>query len=129
MDQPVAGGRKRGDDGIWYGQTEAFLIEEAQACARKSPVAGGQLFDAVCENDFEKVKEILCYDDKSAEKVEYRRWYVNEKSWNHWRALHAAAEAGHTEMAQFLLECGSEINALSNVKYTALHLGECFVMS
>ena len=29
----------------------------------------GQLYDAVYDGDFEKVKEILCWDDKSKEKV------------------------------------------------------------
>ena len=116
--------RVRGEDGIWYSQNRPDEIQECQDLARTTPMNMGQLFDAVHENNFEKVREILCWDDKSAEKVEFRRWYVNEKSWSDWRALHAAAEAGHTEMAQFLLDCGSEINSLSDVKYTALHLGQ-----
>ena len=128
MEQPqqgdIQGGYQIGEDGIFYRLNEPDYIEDCQKNARTSPAKGGQLFDAVCENNFEKVREILCWDDKSAEKVEFRKWYVNEKSWNDWRALHAAAEGGHIEMAQFLLDCGSEINALSEVKYTALHLGQ-----
>ena len=40
-----------------------------------------------------------------------------------WRTLHAAAEAGYIEMVQFLLDCGSEINALTTAKQSALTLG------
>ena len=40
------------------------------------------------------------------------------------RPLHAAAEAGFTEMAKLLLECGAEIDALTNVNNTALQLGK-----
>ena len=115
----------RGDDGVFYSTRRRVSLEAIEKERRKSPVKCGSLFDAVSDNDLEKVKEILCYDDKSPEKVEFRKWYVNEKSWNDWRALHAAADEGNVEMAQFLLDCGSEINALSDVKYTALHLGQC----
>jgi hypothetical protein len=99
-------------------------IEHAQNMARTSPAKCGELYDAVCENEFEKVKEILCWEDKSVEKVEFRKWYVNEKSWNDWRPLHAAAEAGLTEMAELMVQCGADVNSLSNVKFTALHLGK-----
>ena len=62
--------------------------------AKEEPDDCGQLYDAVYDDDFEKVQEILRLNDKSPEMVEYRKWYVNEKSWNDWRPLHAAAEAG-----------------------------------
>ena len=107
-----------------YTTTRPEDIQEAQDLARTSPTKCGQLYDAACENDFEKVKEILCWDDKSAEKVEFRKWYVNEKSWNDWRPLHAAAEAGLTEMAEFMIQCGADVNSLTNVKFTALSLGK-----
>merc|ERR1719510_331901 len=110
------------EHGNVYATARPDDVQEAQDLARTSPAKCGQLYDAVCENDFQKVKEILCWEEKSEEKVEFRKWYVNEKSWNDWRALHAAADEGNVEMAQFLLDCGSEINALSDVKYTALHL-------
>ena len=83
----------------------------------------GVLLEAVRENDIERVKKLLCYDDKSEEKVKFRKWYVNEKAWNDWIALHAAAEQGSIPMTKFLIECGSEINAISDVLYTPLHLG------
>ena len=112
------------EDGKVYATTRPDDIEEAQSLARTSPAKCGQLYDAVCENDFQKVKEILCWEDKSKEKVEFRKWYVNEKSWNDWRPLHAAAEAGLTEMAEFMVQCGADVNTLSNVKFTPLHLGK-----
>ena len=83
----------------------------------------GVLLEAVRENDIEAVKKLLFYDDKSDEKVKFRKWYVNERSWNDWIALHAAAEQGSVSMTQLLIECGSEINASSDVLYTPLHLG------
>ena len=84
----------------------------------------GVLLEAVRENDIEKVKTLLCYNDKSEEKVKFRKWYVNERSWNDWIALHAATEQGLVHMTELLLECGSEINAISDVLYTPLHLGK-----
>ena len=84
----------------------------------------GVLLEAVRENDIEKVKTLLCYNDKSEEKVKFRKWYVNERSWNDWIALHAATEQGLVPMTELLLECGSEINAISDVLYTPLHLGK-----
>ena len=113
----------QGNDGVWYSRGRPEDREEALECARTEPADCGQLYDAVSDNDFDKVKEILCVEDKSPEKVEYRKWYVNEKSWMDWRTLHAAAEAGYIEMVQFLLDCGSEINALTSVKQSALTLG------
>ena len=71
----------------------------------------------------------MCYEDKSQEKVEFRKWYMKEKSWMDWTTLHFAAEAGHMEMAKLMVECGAEINALSSTKYTALHLGQYFITS
>ena len=62
----------------------------------------------------------------SQEKVGFRKWYVNEKSWHQWRPLHAAAEAGHLELCKFLLECGAEIDAETVVKDTALKLGKYY---
>jgi len=110
------------EHGNVYATARPDDVQEAQDLARTSPAKCGQLYDAVCENDFQKVKEILCWDEKSEEKVEFRKWYVNEKSWNDWRPLHAAAEAGLTEMAEFMIECGADVNSLSNVKFTPLHL-------
>jgi len=112
----------QGSDGVWYSRGRPEDREEALECARTEPADCGQLYDAVSDNDFDKVKEILCVEDKSPEKVEYRKWYVNEKSWMDWRTLHAAAEAGYIEMVQFLLDCGSEINALTTAKQSALTL-------
>ena len=83
----------------------------------------GVLLEAVRENDIETVKKLLCYEDKSEEKVKFRKWYVNEKAWNDWIALHAAVEQGSIPMTKLLLECGSETNAISDVLYTPLHLG------
>ena len=97
--------------------------EELYLIRRENFKKAGELLDAVGENNIEKVKQLLCYDDKSNEKINFRKWYVNEKSWNDWIALHAAAEAGFIEIAQLLIECGSEIDALSEVLYTPLHLG------
>ena len=57
-------------------------------------------------------------------KVEYRKWYVNEKSWLDWRPLHAAAEAGYLELCKFLLECGAVIDLQTVAKETALILGK-----
>lgn len=111
-----------------FGQNYPQDNEEALDLVRRENFAkAGELFDAAGENNFENVKHLLCYNDKSAEKIEFRKWYVNEKSWNDWIALHAAAEAGHTSIAQLLIECGSEINALSEVQYTPLHLGQCYI--
>lgn len=116
-------GEVLGDDGIWYTKGLPEEKEDALACARTSPAKCGQLFDAVSDNAFEKVFEILCWDDKSSDKIEYRKWYVNEKSWDDWKPLHAAAEAGHTDMAKLMIDCGAEINALTTVNHTALTLG------
>ena len=110
-------------DGRVYGTADPEMLQSAKDNARSEAFKCGQLYDAVSENDSEKVKEILCWEDKSTEKEEFRKWYVNEKSWNDWRCLHASAEAGFFELTQMLIECGAEINALNNVKYTALHLG------
>ena len=115
---------------IWTNQNQflniyfiGFVFCSARAGAKEEADECGQLYDAVFDNDFEKVKEILCWEDKSQEKIEYRKWYVNEKSWHKWRPLHAAAQAGYTDMAKFLVECGAEIDALTNVNNTALQLG------
>jgi len=112
----------KGEDGKIYATARPEDIESTQALAKTEADKCGTLYDAVYENDMEKVKEILCMDDKSPEKIEFRKWYVNEKSWHKWRPLHAAAEAGYTEMAKLLIECGAEIDALTNVKNTALQL-------
>ena len=97
--------------------------ESLDLIRRENFAKAGELFDVVGQNNVDKVKNLLCYTDKSEEKIKFRMWYVNEKSWNDWIALHAAAEAGYTTMAQLLIDCGSEINALSEVQYTPLHLG------
>ena len=110
-------------DGKVYGTADPEMLQSAKDNARTEVAECGQLYDAVSENDIQKVKEILFWEDKSTEKEEFRKWYVNEKSWNDWRCLHASAEAGFFEITQMLIECGAEINALNNVKYTALHLG------
>lgn len=110
------------EDGRVFVAAEDFIKESAEAGAKTEADSCGQLYDAVDENNFEKVKEILCWDDKSQEKVEFRKWYVNEKAWYKWRPLHAAAEAGYTEIAQFLIDCGAEIDAETNVRNTALQL-------
>lgn len=109
-------------DGKVYGTADPEMLQSAKDNARTEVAECGQLYDAVSENDVKKVKEILFWEDKSTEKEEFRKWYVNEKSWNDWRCLHASAEAGFIEITQMLIECGAEINALNNVKYTALHL-------
>ena len=110
-------------DGKVYGTADPEMLQSAKDNARTKACDCGQLYDAVSENNIDMVKEILCWDDKSTEKVEFRKWYVNEKSWNDWRCLHASSEAGFFEITRMLIECGAEINALNNVKYTALHLG------
>ena len=110
-------------DGKVYGTADPEMLQSAKDNARTEACKCGQLYDAVSENNMEDVKKILCWDDKSSEKIEFRKWYVNEKSWNDWRCLHASSEAGFLEITQMLVECGAEINALNNVKYTALHLG------
>ena len=99
-----------------------FVLCSARIGAKEEADECGQLYDAVFDDDFEKVKEILCWEDKSEEKIEFRKWYVNEKSWHRWRPLHAAAQAGYTEMAKLMVECGAEINALTDVNNTALQL-------
>lgn len=109
-------------DGKVYGTADPEMLQSAKDHARTEAFKCGQLYDAVSENNMEDVKKILCWDDKSSEKIEFRKWYVNEKSWNDWRCLHASSEAGFLEITQMLVECGAEINALNNVKYTALHL-------
>jgi len=111
-----------GEDGKVYAVQDPEMLESARAGAKEEADECGQLYDAVFDNDFEKVKEILCWEDKSQEKIEFRKWYVNEKSWHKWRPLHAAAQAGYTDMAKFLVECGAEIDALTNVNNTALQL-------
>ena len=83
----------------------------------------GVLLDATRGNDFEKVKTLLCYNDNSPEKVKFRKWYVNQKAKNDWIALHGAAEGGWIDLFKLLMDCGSEINAQSDVIYTPLHLG------
>lgn len=101
-----------------------FKDEETKDRVRRENFKrAGVLLEAVRENDIERVKKLLCYDDKSEEKVKFRKWYVNEKAWNDWIALHAAVEQGSIPMTKLLLECGSEINAISDVLYTPLHLG------
>lgn len=111
-----------GEDGKVYSTARSEDIESAQAMAKDEPDKCGELYDAVYDNDFEKVQDILRLDDKSPETIRYRKWCVNEKSWHDWRPLHAAAEAGYENMAKFLIECGAEIDALTNVKNTALQL-------
>jgi len=105
-----------------YAVAEDWLKESADFGAKTEADTCGQLYDAVYDGEFEKVKEILCWDDKSKEKVEYRKWYVNEKSWLDWRPLHAAAEAGYLELSKFLLECGAVIDLQTVSKETALIL-------
>ena len=53
--------------------------------AKLEPDNCGLLYDSVYENDLEKVTEILCWEDKSAEKSKYRKWQVNQKSGQAWR--------------------------------------------
>ena len=115
-------------DGQVYSRCRSEDLAEAERLARKSPVSCGQLFDAASDNNLEKVKDILCYEDKSEEKVKFRKWYVNEKAWMDWRLLHFAADGGYMDMTKLALECGAEINALSDTNYTALHLGQYFSM-
>lgn len=96
--------------------------DELYYIRRENSKKARELLDAAGENNIEKVKELLCYEDKSSEKINFRKHYVNEKSLNDWIALHAAAEAGLTDIAQLLIDCGSKIDALSEVLYTPLHL-------
>ena len=53
--------------------------------AKLEPDNCGLFYDSVYENDLEKVTEILCWEDKSAEKCQYRKWQVNQKSGQAWR--------------------------------------------
>ena len=91
---------------------------------RQNYLKACELVKAVGANDVEEVKKRLCYNDVSAEKVEFRKWYVNEKGLDDWIALHAAAEVGSLVLTQLLIDCGSRIDELSDVTYTPLHIGE-----
>ena len=53
--------------------------------AKLEPDNCGLLYDSVYENDLEKVTEILCWEDKSAQKSEIRKSQVNKKSGQAWR--------------------------------------------
>ena len=53
--------------------------------AKLEPDNCGLLYDSVYENDLEKVTEILCWEDKSEEKSQCRKWQVNQKSGQAWR--------------------------------------------
>ena len=114
----------RGDNGCYYSTARPDDIQEAKDLARTTPWQCGDLYDAVSDNNLEKVREILCLEDNSKEKIEWRKWYVNEKSWHDWRSLHAAAEAGYLEMAKILLDCGAEINLLTTDNNTVVQLGK-----
>ena len=91
---------------------------------RQNYLKACELVKAVGANDVDEVKKLLCYNDVSAEKVEFRKWYVNEKGLDDWIALHAAAEVGSLVLTQLLIDCGSRINEVSDVTYTPLHIGE-----
>ena len=91
---------------------------------RQNYLKACELVKAVGANDVEEVKKLLCCNDVSAEKVEFRKWYVNEKGLDDWIALHAAAEVGSLVLTQLLIDCGSRINEVSDVMYTPLHIGE-----
>lgn len=102
-----------------------------ESLGRKTPYYCGALFDAVWNDDKAKVQELLFLDNKDTpdddpdgEKKRYRTWYVNEKTWNDWRPLHAAAEKGLTSMASLLIDSGADLNVLTNTDYTPLHLGK-----
>ena len=47
----------------------AIFFNSADFGAKTEADTCGQLYDAVYDGDFEKVKEILSWDDKSKEKV------------------------------------------------------------
>jgi len=48
-----------------YAVAEDFMKEIADFGAKTEADTCGQLYDAVYDNEFEKVKEILCWGDKS----------------------------------------------------------------
>ena len=60
----------------------------------------GTFFDAVSDQNMERVRELLRLDDTSEEAKSHREWLVNEKTWADWRALHAAAESGNLSMVK-----------------------------
>ena len=60
----------------------------------------GTFFDAVSDQNMERVRDLLRLDDTSEEAKSHREWLVNEKTWADWRALHAAAESGNLSMVK-----------------------------
>ena len=82
----------------------------------------GTFFDAVSDQNMERVRELLRLDDTSEEAKSHRKWLVNEKTWADWRALHAAAESGNLSMVKLMVECGAGIDDVTSSDYTALHL-------
>lgn len=62
--------------------------------------------------DVEGLKELIDIVDN----------FVNKKDSNGWTPLHEGARAGHTEVAQILIERGADVNELTNYGETPLYL-------
>jgi len=80
-----------------------------------------QVFIFVREGKIDKVLEYLEEEGKSASKAR----------WSGWTLLHRAAERGHTQLCEILLDAGAKVNARTAMGwYTPLHVclanGMCY---
>ncbi|MFC2155084.1 ankyrin repeat domain-containing protein [Acidobacteriota bacterium] len=74
-------------------------------------IFAGDIHEAAKRGDLVKVKTLLQKDPT----------LLNAKGENQKTPLHWAAEAGHTEIAEFLVSKGAEINILNVISETPLH--------
>lgn len=70
------------------------------------------LYDAAVNGDFNLVKQIVKGHPDS----------IDQGDEDGFTPLHGVAEEGHLEMAQYLIDHGANVNALSNDGKTALDL-------
>mmetsp|Transcript_25980 Transcript_25980/g.25814 ORF Transcript_25980/g.25814 Transcript_25980/m.25814 type:complete len:731 (-) Transcript_25980:62-2254(-) len=84
---------------------------------KKKKAVNGDLLNAAQIGDFEKVKSLL---DKDIQKEFVAN--IKFQGLDNFTALHFAAQGGHYEICEFLIENGCDVEARSNMGRTPLHL-------